>query len=113
MRPRSLPAGPFLRAQSRVAPARPRVPAVQAPAGPARAATTRGTGAPADLASRGGVARECVAQFLRVLLRQVDLVVRAVEREAHGLVGGEVLVEVVAQDDLDLTSHSAFLAPVH
>src|SRR4028119_1641354 len=139
MRPRSLTACPFLRAQSRVAPAcsrsirppppvardrpppearplplpPPRLGGARAPgrsAPPSAPAGAPGSGAvptaAADLAGGLHVARQRVAHLLGVLVGQVDLVARAVEREAHGLVGGDVLVEVVAEDHLDLARHS-------
>src|SRR3954464_6615238 len=66
-----------------------------------------GTGAAtAHLAGGRDVPGQCVAHLLGVLVRQIDLIGRAVEGEADGLVGGEVLVEVVAQDDLNLARHS-------
>src|SRR5215207_1057286 len=76
--------------------------------GPATAAagsTTGRTRATAHLAGSQDVTGEDVAHLLGVLVRQVDLVRGAVEGKGHGLVGRQVLVEVVAQDDLNLARH--------
>src|SRR3954462_12732560 len=109
MRPRSLTGWPFLRAQSRIAPAcsrsmRPPVarerppPEARVPPRPtlrggrahrARAggAAAGGTGAaPAPLAGGRDVPGQCVAHLLGGLVRQVDFIGRAVEGEADGLV---------------------------
>src|SRR5258705_337116 len=47
---------------------------------------------------------QLAAQFLGVLLRQVDLVADTVQRELHRFVGG-LAVEIIEQGDSDLFDH--------
>src|SRR4051794_16116167 len=76
-----------------------------------RPATARGAAAgAADLPGGLDKARECVAQLPGVLVGQVDLVVGAVQGKADGLVRGYVLVEIVAQDYLNLARHSVLFS---
>src|SRR5690348_13878736 len=75
------------------------------------AAATRGTGrarAGRDLARVADPGRESVAQLLRILGAEVDLVGDAVERESDGLVG-RAPVEVVDENYLDFLGHCGYL----
>src|SRR4051794_731015 len=65
----------------------------------------------AHLAGGRDVLAEDVPQLLGVLLGQVDLVRRPVEGERDRLVSSDAVVEVVAQDHLDLACH-CLLTPV-